>query len=125
MQSVRVVHQFSAINIDATLLIDRQVLKYLFKLCSIGILIWSMNLDPAFAAFCRQVDGHQICIVDIKRSAKNYWQYQAVVSNDGIESPSASYDCRERLIVDVDGKVSSFRSRQDAQFVCSLYRRRG
>ena len=120
-----VLASFSVINIDATLLIDRQVLKYLFKLCSIGILIWSMSLAPALAAFCRQVEGHRICIVDIKRSAKNYWQYQAVVSNDGIESPSASYDCRERLIIDLEGKVSSFRSRKDAQFVCSLYRRRG
>jgi hypothetical protein len=84
-----------------------------------------MDIAPAYAEFCRQVEGHRICIVDIKRSAKNYWQYQAVVSNDGIESPSASYDCRERLIIDLEGKVSSFRSRKDAKFVCSLYRSRG
>ena len=120
-----VLASFNVINIDATLLIDRQVLKYLFKLCSIGILIWSMSLAPAHAEFCRQVEGHRICIVEIERSAKNYWQYQAVVSNDGIESPAASYDCRERLIVDLEGKVSSFRSRKDAKFVCSLYRSRG
>jgi hypothetical protein len=116
---------FSGINIDAALLIDRQVWKSLFKLCSIWLLSWMMGVAPADAAFCRQLEGHQICIIDIKRSAKNYWQYQAVVSNDGIESPPASYDCRERLITDLAGNLSSFRSRKDAQFVCSLYRRRG
>ncbi|MCY7368089.1 MAG: hypothetical protein LH474_08050 [Chamaesiphon sp.] len=101
------------------------MLRSLFKLCSIGLLIWCVSVAPAHAEFCRQVDGHRICIVDIKRSAKNYWQYQAVVSNDGIPESAASYDCRERLITDVNGKVSSFRARKDAKFVCSLYRPRG
>jgi hypothetical protein len=115
---------FNVINTNDAVIIDRQVLKYLFRLCSIGLSIWFISIAPADAAFCRQVEGHQICIVDIKRSAKNYWQYQAVVSNDGIESPAASYDCRERLITDLAGNLSSFRSRQDAKFVCSLYRAR-
>lgn len=101
------------------------MLRSLFKLCSIGLLIWCVSVAPARAEFCRQVEGHRICIVDIKRSAKNYWQYQAVVSNDGIAELSASYDCRERLIIDLNGKVSSFRARKDAKFVCSLYRPRG
>jgi hypothetical protein len=94
------------------------------KLCSIGLLIWSIGVAPANAEFCRKLEGHQICIVDIQRSAKNYWQYQAVVSNDGIELPAASYDCRERLITDRDGSLSSFRSRKDGSVVCSLYRPR-
>lgn len=97
----------------------------LVKLCSIGLLLWFVSIVPADADFCRQMDGHQTCILSIKRSAKNYWQYQAIVSNDGIESPPASYDCRERLITDLNGAVSSFRERKDAKFVCSLYRRRG
>jgi hypothetical protein len=29
------------------------------------------------------------------------------------------------LIIDINGKVSSFRARKDAKFVCSLYRPRG
>jgi hypothetical protein len=82
-------------------------------------------MAPAAADFCRKVDSTQICIVDIKRSAKNYWQYQALVSIDGIEQPSASYDCRARLITDPDGNMSSFRSRKDGSVVCSLYRSRG
>jgi hypothetical protein len=101
------------------------VLKSLIKLCAIGLLFWLTIADPVRAEFCRQTDGHRICIVSIKRSAKNFWQYQAMVSMDGIDRPSASYDCRARLITEADGNTASFRSRQDGKIVCSLYRRRG
>lgn len=97
----------------------------LVKLFSIGLLLWLGSVTPARADFCRQVDNQRICILDIKRSAKNYWQYQAMVSIDGIEQPAASYDCRDRLITDPDGNMSSFRSRKDGKIVCSLYRPRG
>ncbi|WP_309732473.1 hypothetical protein [Chamaesiphon sp. OTE_75_metabat_556] len=101
------------------------MLKSLIKLCAIGLLFWLTNVDPVRAEFCRQTDGHRICIVSIKRSAKNFWQYQAIVSTDGIDRPSASYDCRARLITEADGNTASFRSRPDGKIVCSLYRRRG
>ncbi|WP_310423104.1 hypothetical protein [Chamaesiphon sp. VAR_48_metabat_135_sub] len=95
----------------------------LVKLVSIGLLIWSMSVAPAYAEFCRGVEGLRVCIVKIERSAKNYWQYQAMTSINGIEQPLASYDCRARLITDFDGNTSSFRSRKDGKIVCSLYRR--
>ncbi|WP_373542802.1 hypothetical protein [Chamaesiphon sp.] len=95
------------------------------KLFSIGLLLWLISVVPVRADFCRQVESQRICILDIKRSAKNYWQYQAMVSIDGIAQPSASYDCRDRLITDPDGNLSSFRSRKDGKIVCSLYRPRG
>ena len=88
-------------------------------------MLWLVSVTPARADFCRQVDNQRICILDIKRSAKNYWQYQAMVSIDGVEQPAASYDCRDRLITDPDGNMSSFRSRKDGKIVCSLYRPRG
>ncbi|WP_295622117.1 hypothetical protein [Chamaesiphon sp. GL140_3_metabinner_50] len=97
----------------------------LFKLLSIGLLVWCVKMAPASAQFCRQVDGHRICILKIERSAKNYWQYQAMVSTDGIERPTASYDCRDRSITEPDGNMSLFRSRKDGDLVCSLYRARG
>ncbi|PSB51056.1 hypothetical protein, partial [Chamaesiphon polymorphus] len=101
------------------------LLTSVLKLISIGLLIWLTSVAPARAEFCREVEGHRICIVSIKRSAKNYWQYQAMVSIDGSELPRASYDCREGLITDLEGNTTSFRSRQDGRIVCSLYRRRG
>lgn len=97
--------------------------KSLLKLFWLGLLCWLATTAPVKAEFCRQVDGHQICILKIERSAKNYWQYQALASVDGVEKPIASYDCRERSITDFDGNLSSFRSRLDGKLVCSLYRR--
>jgi hypothetical protein len=95
----------------------------LVKLLCLGLLCWLANTIPARAEFCRQVDGHRICILSIKRSAKNYWQYQAVVSTDGIEQPFATYDCRDRLITEPDGTMAAFRTRPAGAIVCSLYRR--
>jgi hypothetical protein len=99
------------------------VIQSVIKLFCLVLLGWAVIVAPAQAEFCRQVDGHRICILSIKRSAKNYWQYQATVSTDGIQQPAASYDCREKSIVEADGNMALFRSRLDGSIVCSLYRR--
>jgi hypothetical protein len=91
-------------------------------LCAVAI-GWSMMVLPAQASFCRQVNDRQVCILDIKRSAKNYWQYQAVTSINGVRQPTAVYDCRDRSIYEADGSISSFRSNPTGSIVCSLYRR--
>ena len=101
------------------------MLTNLIKICAIGLLIWSIGTAPVRAEFCRQVGTQRICILEIERSAKNYWQYQAMVSIDGIAKPAASYDCRAQLITEPDGNTSLFRSRKDGKIVCSLYRPRG
>lgn len=98
--------------------------KLFIKLVSSILLCWLLGISPVQAAdICRQIEGHQVCIVKIERSAKNYWQYKATAKIDGKEKPVASYDCRERSITDLDGNISLFRSRLDSQLVCSLYRR--
>lgn len=99
------------------------MLQSWIKFWCLVVLCWLTAVVPAHAEFCRQVDGHQICILRIKRSAKNYWQYQATVSTDGTIQPSASYDCREKSIIDQDGNMALFRSRLDGAIVCTLYRR--
>lgn len=99
------------------------VFRSIVKLLCLVLICWLINPLPAEAEFCRQVDSQRICILSIKRSAKNYWQYQAVVSVDGIEQPFANYDCRDRLITEPDGNMAAFRSRPAGAFVCSLYRR--
>jgi hypothetical protein len=56
-------------------------------------LLWIPTPD-AIAAHCRTVAGKQVCIAWIKRSAKRYWEYQAVLAIDGTNQPKAVY--RER-----------------------------
>ncbi len=100
------------------------MLQSLVKLLCLVSVWWLVSTIPVRAdEFCRQLDSHRVCILRIERSAKNYWQYQAVVSTDGIEQPFANYDCRERLITEPDGNMAAFRTRPAGAFVCSLYRR--
>src|SRR5512146_2152208 len=51
--------------------------------------------SPALAALTCQTEGsHQLCLETAKRSAKYFWQYQAVVTVDGQPLPTQRYDCR-------------------------------
>ena len=40
-----------------------------------------------------QADRH-VCLLKLDRSAKNYWEYWAVVAVDGVEQPRVRYDLR-------------------------------
>jgi len=71
------------------------------------VLILSFTLaPPTYASVCRNYNGQQICILSINRSAKNYWEYKASVSVNGVKRPIEVYNCRERAKVQKDpGKL--------------------
>jgi hypothetical protein len=93
------------------------------------LLILSIPLAyPAFASVCRNYNvygglpqGHQICIISINRSAKNYWEYRATVSVDGIKRPTEVYNCRERVKVQYDGTVLPFEQKDPGEMICSFF----
>jgi hypothetical protein len=90
----------------------------------------------AAPVFCRVVEGHSVCVMSLQRSAKNFWEYRAAVSVDGVVRPVEVYDCRDRstsqnenrLQPRADGKTVSFA--KDVSFtkdilgaiVCRLYK---
>ncbi|WP_265276180.1 hypothetical protein [Nostoc sp. KVJ3] len=83
---------------------------------------------PAFASVCRNYDNydglhlrHKICILSINRSAKNYWEYKAVVSVDGVKRPTEIYNCRERVKVQKDGSVLPFEQKDFGEIICSFF----
>lgn len=76
---------------------------------------------PAQAAFCRQSSNGLICIVSINRSAKNYWEYRASVSIDGIKRPLEVYNCRNRIRIRKDGAVVPFESDGAGELICRFY----
>ncbi|MEH1912366.1 MAG: hypothetical protein V7L05_13770 [Nostoc sp.] len=93
------------------------------------ILVFSV-VDPAFASVCRNYadyDGlrHQICILSINRSAKNYWEYRAAVSGDGVKRPVEVYNCRERVKVQHDGTVLAFQQKDPGEMICSFFNSSG
>ncbi|MBR8830301.1 MAG: hypothetical protein N5P05_003396 [Chroococcopsis gigantea SAG 12.99] len=76
------------------------MVKYLFILL-IFITSW-LYVPPVMAAFCHSEDAHRVCIVSIKRSAKNYWQYQTEIAVDGVKKPIVVYNCRTKEKISLD-----------------------
>nr|WP_238845950.1 hypothetical protein [Nostoc edaphicum] len=80
----------------------------------------------ALASVCRNYnvyDGlhHKICILSISRSAKNYWEYRATVSVDGVKRPTEVYNCRERVNVQQSGTVLPFEQKGPREMICSFF----
>lgn len=78
--------------------------------------------SPAQALTCRNQNHHEICIVNIKRSAKNYWEYRASVRVDGVTKPVQIYDCRTRKIVLDNPILEDFEQDETAPFVCGFFK---
>lgn len=85
------------------------------------VLAWP---DPAGAAMtCHTVAGQRLCLESIKRSAKYFWQYRAVVSVDGQPQPEAVYNCQapplKSAAVEASKPINAKASEVSAQdFVC-------
>lgn len=87
------------------------------------ILVLSIAImATAEAATCRTVDDHEICIVTIKRSAKNYWEYRAQVRIDGEPKPMQVYDCRSRQTIQANKVLEIFEQDGTAEVVCSFFK---
>ena len=78
---------------------------------------------PAQASNWRNSNDHLICILSIKRSAKNYWDYRAAVSVDGVKRPIEVYNCRERVRVRQDGAVVTLEPNSPGELICNLIKR--
>lgn len=78
---------------------------------------------PAQASLLCRNSGHLICILSIKRSAKNYWEYRAAVSIDQVARPIELYNCRDRLRVRQDGKVIPFQTNGAGTLICNFFQK--
>ncbi|MDJ0598282.1 MAG: hypothetical protein QNJ37_05525 [Crocosphaera sp.] len=91
----------------------------------LGLIIinWSIIIPSAQAEFCRQIEGHQTCIVKIKRSAKNYWEYRVAVKIDQETQPIEIYDCRQRHRITQNGDIIPFKSDGVGKLICGVLNR--
>lgn len=87
----------------------------LLVLVLMGVLLIAL---PAEAALCHPFNHRQICVVTIKRSAKNYWEYRVEVSVDGVKQPIEVYNCRDRLRTQADGKLVPFEPDGTGTLIC-------
>lgn len=91
----------------------------------LGLIVinWAIIIPSAQAEFCRQINGHQVCIVKIKRSAKNYWEYRAAVKIDQKTKPIEIYDCRQRHRITQEGEIIPFKSKGVGKLICRVLNR--
>lgn len=98
-------------------------MKYIISIALVLTLVFILSFAialPAQATFCRTVKGHNICILSIKRSAKNHWEYRASVSVDGVAKPVEIYNCRDRLRIQKDGTAVPFITDDPGELICSM-----
>ncbi len=86
------------------------------------VLAFSLPL-PAAAVFCRTLGEQTVCILDVKRSAKNYWEYRAAVKVNDEERPIEIYNCRDRIRVRQDGITVPFQSNGAGELICRMLNR--
>jgi hypothetical protein len=98
--------------------------KYI-KLFWLLLLVFWLGFTPvANAQMCRNNDGHQVCILKLKRSAKNYWEYRATVSIDGQKQRAKEiYNCRNRTLTRKGKYPIPFKPNSPGKLVCSLFRK--
>jgi hypothetical protein len=73
-------------------------------------------------SICRSIDHHDVCILTIKRSAKNFWEFNAAVSIDGKRGPKEPYNCRSHYKTYADGRLERFGKDSIGTLVCRAYR---
>ena len=74
--------------------------------------------SPVSAFHCHTYQNHEICLVKIKRSAKNYWEYRASVTFDGVKRPIEVYNCRTQKRINKDNKKVPFQIGGVGEFIC-------
>jgi hypothetical protein len=89
----------------------------------LGFVLSFSMASPAAAALCRTSGEQTICILEIKRSAKNYWEYRAVVKVNDEERPIEVYNCRDRIRVKQDGTAIPFQPNGAGDLICRVLNR--
>lgn len=89
------------------------------------LLVFWLGFAPiANADMCRDRHGHQVCILKLKRSAKNYWEYRARVSIDGKKQVEREiYNCRDRTLTRKGKYPIPFKDNSPGELVCSLFQK--
>ncbi len=92
------------------------------------VLVWTAGTTlPAVAAQCPTVASQEVCILNLRRSAKNYWEYWALLSINGVKQPERVYDCRvfakgRSRNIPSELTAETVKSESIGSLVCRLYR---
>jgi len=81
-------------------------------------------MPMADAAICGVRNEQQVCILKLKRSAKNYWEYRAKVSIDGKKQTDKEvYNCRDLTLTRKGKYPIPFKSNSPGELVCKIFQK--
>ncbi|MEO1429255.1 MAG: hypothetical protein AAFS12_06410 [Cyanobacteria bacterium J06632_19] len=95
----------------------------------IALVLISLNIIFSFAfpanaaPTCRDFNGHEVCILNIKRSAKRYWNYRTTISIDGKKQPTEIYNCRGEFKIQKNGKIVRFGEDGVGNLICQFFKK--
>lgn len=84
------------------------------------LVVMVAGVGSAQAASCYHLGEALVCIVDIKRSAKYYWEYRVTVTVDGVKQPTIRYNCRDRTRTQPDGTITTIIDSDIGHIICRL-----
>ena len=97
------------------------------RLIALALLLLSITFSFAFPAeaaiTCREYDGHEVCVLNIKRSAKRYWNYRTTISIDGKKQPTEIYNCRGEFKISKNGKIVRFEEDGVGNLICKYFKK--
>lgn len=86
------------------------------------LILWLIATPGVKAATCQSLTGKQVCIENIKRSAKYYWEYRVTLNIENQKQATRIYNCRDRYYTLPD-RTQVYYQQNDplARLVCRLY----
>jgi hypothetical protein len=97
------------------------------KLIALVLVFVSIMFSFAFSAnaavTCRDFNGHEVCVLNIQRSAKRYWNYRTTISIDGEKQPTEIYNCRSEYKIQNDGKIVRFKEDGVGNLICKYFKK--
>lgn len=89
------------------------------------LVLWFGFAPTTQAAMCRDRFGQEVCILKLKRSAKNYWEYRAKVSVDGEKQKYKEiYNCRDHTLIRRGKYPIPFKPDSPGELVCETFQKR-
>ncbi|HAE06182.1 hypothetical protein [Richelia intracellularis] len=92
----------------------------------ITLIILSLQIititPTAYGNRCETINAHKVCIVDLKRSPKRYWNYRVSISIDEEKQPVEIYNCRSQFKIQQDGKIVFFEENSPGKFICRNFK---
>ena len=110
--------------------LSRWVVRTGWKFIGVAIAVLAITVglaaEPVMGAplLCRTLSDHEICLMDVQRSAKNHWEYRAIIQIDGVKRPQELYNCRRQVRIMRDRSTVPFEENGAGKLLCKLLDRR-